>query len=174
MQMVHPVYTQAFPRHEVLIQEPGMSEDARSEFLRFFTRENSRTLVGFAVLGGIFGEGIDLMGDRLSGAAIVGVGMPGITPEREVIREHFDLADTTGFNYAYLYPGMIRVLQAAGRVIRSENDQGAVLLIDPRYARPQYSELFPSEWRVRALRDADATARHLRSFWKGTGQVWGE
>ncbi|MFA9452724.1 MAG: helicase C-terminal domain-containing protein, partial [Candidatus Aminicenantaceae bacterium] len=144
-------------------------EDARSEFLSCFARENSRTLVGFAVMGGIFGEGIDLMGDRLSGAAIVGVGLPGITPEREIIREHFDQDDTAGFDFAYLYPGMIRVLQAAGRVIRSENDQGAVLLIDPRYSRPQYCELFPAEWQVFPLRDPHEIVRHLRSFWQGKG-----
>ncbi|MGB2908861.1 MAG: ATP-dependent DNA helicase [Candidatus Aminicenantaceae bacterium] len=174
MQMVHPLYVQAFPHHEVLLQRPGMSEDARSEFLSCFARENSRTLVGFAVMGGIFGEGIDLMGDRLSGAAIVGVGLPGITPEREIIREHFDQDDTAGFHFAYLYPGMIRVLQAAGRVIRSENDQGAVLLIDPRYSRPQYYELFPAEWQVFPLRDPDETVRHLRSFWQGKGQDWTE
>jgi len=169
MQMVHPLYVQAFPHHEVLLQHSGMSEDARSEFLSRFARENSSTLVGFAVLGGIFGEGIDLMGDRLSGAAIVGVGLPGITPERQVIREHFDQEDTAGFDFAYLYPGMIRVLQAAGRVIRSEDDQGAVLLIDPRYNRPQYTELLPAEWQVCPLRDPDETVRYLRSFWLGKG-----
>ncbi len=174
MQMVHPLYLQAYPLHEVLIQRAGMSEDARSEYLSRFARENSRTLVGFAVMGGIFGEGIDLMGDRLSGAAIVGVGMPAITPEREIIREHFDQEDASGFDYAYLYPGMIRVLQAAGRVIRSANDQGAVLLIDPRYGRPQYNELFPWEWQARALEDAEEIAGHLRSFWQGMRQVWAE
>lgn len=170
MQMIHPLYVQAFPLQDILIQRPRMSEDERAAFLSRFAYENARTLVGFVVMGGIFGEGIDLMGDRLSGAVIVGVGMPGISPERELIREHFDREDTAGFEFAYLYPGMIRVLQAAGRVIRSENDQGAVLLVDPRYCRPQYFELFPREWEVHTFRDPDETIRHLRSFWQETKQ----
>lgn len=167
MQMVKPLYLRAFPHHQVLTQTHGMDEDERGSFLASFAHENNCTLVGFVVMGGIFGEAIDLMGDRLSGAAIVGVGLPGISLERELIRNHFDQENMSGFNYAYLYPGMIRVLQAAGRVIRSESDRGAVLLIDPRYDRPQYYELFPPEWEVRSARTPDDTARLLQDFWNG-------
>jgi DNA excision repair protein ERCC-2 len=168
LNMVLPVYQKAFPHHKILLQKWGMSEDARSEFLDRFSFENDRTLVGFVVMGGIFGEGIDLMGDRLSGAVIIGVGLPGISLERELIRSHFEQEDGSGFNFAYLYPGMTRVFQAAGRVIRSENDRGAILLIDPRYSRSEYGELFPQEWNVLAFNSPEEMTRHLQIFWDHT------
>ena len=120
-----------------------MSESEREGFLERFDPGNPETLAGFAVMGGIFGEGIDLVGRRLSGAAVVGVGLPGICLERELIRKHFAEA---GFDYAYTFPGINRVLQAAGRVIRSETDTGCLLLIDSRYATFRYRELLPDHW----------------------------
>ena len=145
-----------------------MSEPEREVFLSRFSRESGGTLVGLAVLGGIFGEGIDLMGDRLTGAVIVGVGLPGISLERELIRFFYEEAAQEGFNFGYLYPGMTRVLQAAGRVIRSEQDRGVLLLVDPRYHRPQYQDLLPEEWDVRSLEDPLEIRRTLDLFW-GSG-----
>ncbi|HPB17373.1 MAG TPA: helicase C-terminal domain-containing protein, partial [Clostridia bacterium] len=104
------------------------------------------TLVAFAVMGGLFGEGIDLVGEMLSGAAIIGPGLPMVCPERELIKKYFDDNDMNGFDYSYTYPGMNRVLQAAGRVIRSETDTGFVLLIDSRFGTSKYKSLFPKWW----------------------------
>jgi DNA excision repair protein ERCC-2 len=165
MDMVLPLYEQLFPHHTTLMQTQRMSEDERLQFLDCFSHENSCTLVGFVVMGGIFGEGIDLMGDRLSGAVIVGVGLPGISLERELIRVHFEDKQMPGFNYSYLYPGMNRVFQAAGRVIRSEKDRGAILLVDTRYSHPQYNSLLPSDWQVRFVQDEKQIRHILDEFW---------
>jgi DNA excision repair protein ERCC-2 len=116
-------------------------------------------------MGGIFGEAIDLDGDRLSGAAVVGVGLPGPSPERELIRAHFSDLDENGFNYAYLYPGMTRVFQAVGRVIRTENDRGAILLIDPRFDKHDYRSLFPHEWNAQRIHDKSQLKDILNRFW---------
>ncbi|MGB6338597.1 MAG: helicase C-terminal domain-containing protein [Candidatus Aminicenantaceae bacterium] len=167
MDMVIPLYEQLFPHHTMLVQIQGMSEDERLQFLEHFSHENSKTLVGFVVMGGIFGEGIDLMGDRLSGAVVVGVGLPALSLERELIRVHFEEKQMPGFNYSYLYPGMNRVFQAAGRVIRSEEDRGAILLVDTRYSLPQYASLFPSDWQVRFVRDEKQMGHILDKFWTG-------
>ena len=136
MNMVHQEFLQANPDTEVIVQRPAMSEADREGFLDRFRAENEQTLVGFAVMGGIFGEGIDLVGDRLTGAVIVGVGLPAMDVDREVIRQYYAGKSGQGFEFAYLYPGINRVLQAAGRVIRSEKDRGAVLLIDDRFSTP--------------------------------------
>ena len=167
MDMVFPLYEQLFPHHTMLVQTQGMGEDERLLFLEHFSYENSNTLVGFVVMGGVFGEGIDLMGDRLSGAVVVGVGLPGLSLERELIRLHFEEKQMPGFNYSYLYPGMNRVFQAAGRVIRSEEDRGAILLVDTRYSLPQYVSLFPSDWQVRFVRNKEQMGHILDEFWSG-------
>lgn len=148
--------------YEYLEQTTGMSEDEREAFLERFAvdnREKGKTLVGFAVMGGIFGEGIDLVGDRLSGAAVVGVGLPGISLERELIRDYYALLQDTGFEYAYLYPGMNRVLQAAGRVIRTAEERGVVVLIGHRFSTPKYAELFPAHWSPIRIQDE----RHMEN-----------
>lgn len=150
---------------EVLVQRAAMDEAERHAFLERFTDTNARTLVGFAVMGGFFGEGIDLAGERLTGAAIVGVGLPGLSPERDHIRDHFERTAGAGFDYAYVYPGMNRVLQAAGRVIRSETDRGAVLLIDERYAQPRYQRLLPAEWRREHVAGEAELRERLQTFW---------
>lgn len=149
-----------------LYQTPGMSEAKRQEFLYEFETAGETSLVGFAVLGGVFGEGIDLTGDRLSGAIIIGVGLPQICNERNIIKRYFDEQTGTGFEYAYIYPGINRVLQAAGRVIRTETDMGAVILIDERFANYSYKELLPSEWYPipRASEDCKLS-EVLRDFW---------
>ncbi|NJP39469.1 ATP-dependent DNA helicase [Oscillospiraceae bacterium HV4-5-C5C] len=132
----------------VLLQKPSMNEASRAAFLAAFDRPpvNGAYTVGVAVMGGSFSEGIDLLGDRLSGVLIVGVGLPQLGPEREILRQYYDEKSHNGFQYAYLYPGFNKVLQAAGRLIRSETDQGLLLLIDERYTRPDYRQLFPAHW----------------------------
>ncbi|MFC5470287.1 helicase C-terminal domain-containing protein [Cohnella suwonensis] len=130
-----------------MLQKPEMAEEERESFLASFDADGEGTLIGFAVMGGIFSEGIDLVGDRLNGVAVVGVGMPQLGPERNLIRSHFDSAGRNGFDYAYVYPGMNKVLQAGGRLIRSESDTGKLLLIDDRYRKLPYSRLLPEEWR---------------------------
>lgn len=146
MEEVYQRFIDANPSIDTICQESGMTEEEREEFLQRFSHKNEVTLVGFAVLGGIFGEGIDLTGDRLTGAVVVGVGLPQICLEREIIRNHFQEEKGTGFEYAYVYPGMNKVLQAAGRVIRTETDRGVVCLIDERYSYSSYRCLLPEEW----------------------------
>ena len=142
MQMaVDLIETQNWPV-QLLVQAREMSDSDRSRFLEHFSTQNSETLVGFAVMGGIFGEGIDLVGERLSGAVIVGVGLPAICPERELIRNHFE-THGSGFDFAYRYPGINRVLQAGGRVIRTDQDRGILILVDQRYAFSDYRDLLP-------------------------------
>lgn len=117
-------------------------------------------------MGGMFGEGIDLAQDRLSGAVIVGVGLPQVCLERDILRSYFQEKNDMGFEYAYIYPGMNKVLQAAGRVIRTEKDRGVVLLIDERFSNYNYRELFPSEWsHVKRVRDSKAIEGFVWDFW---------
>jgi Rad3-related DNA helicase len=165
MRKIYQSYTARCPQTETILQKPGMAESERDMFLRRFSQNNPQTLVGFAVMGGIFGEGIDLVGNRLMGAVVVGVGLPGISLERELIKEYFTHTLGAGFEYAYLYPGINRVLQAAGRVIRTEKDRGVVLLIDQRYARFQYKSLLREEWDPVWTRDTRQLADGLRKFW---------
>ena len=161
---------QAFQLHNpsvpVLVQRPGMTEPERDAFLAAFSVEHGETLVGFAVLGGIFGEGIDLVGERLIGAVIVGVGLPQLCVERNLIRDYFQQRNAMGFEYAYTFPGMNRVLQAIGRVIRSETDQGVVLLIDARFNETRYRRLFPAWWKYLRVRHTDGLREAIGSFWK--------
>jgi DNA excision repair protein ERCC-2 len=154
------------PEMDIIVQTPGMTEAERERFIARFSHDNTETLAGFAVMGGVFGEGIDLVGDRLTGAVIVGVGLPAICLERELIRDYFAQKDEAGFEFAYLYPGFTRVLQAAGRVIRSGEDRGVVLLIDKRFASERYRILFPREWNALFVRDEAHLSRIVREFWR--------
>jgi len=161
---------QAFQiRHQsvpVLVQRSGMTEPERDAFLATFSVEHGETLVGFAVLGGIFGEGIDLVGERLIGAVIVGVGLPQLCVERNLIRDYFQNKNAAGFEYAYTFPGMNRVLQAVGRVIRSDTDRGVVLLIDARFNETRYRRLFPAWWKYLRIRRTEALREAVDNFWK--------
>jgi DNA excision repair protein ERCC-2 len=165
MLKVYKAFTAENPHIETILQTPGMAESQREAFLRHFSQDNLSTLVGFAVMGGIFGEGIDLVGDRLLGVAVVGVGLPAINLERELIKEYFNNTLGAGFEYAYTYPGINRVLQAAGRVIRTEKDRGVVLLIDQRYGRYQYKSLLREEWDPVWVQDPRQLAAGLQRFW---------
>jgi len=130
---------------EWIVQRRDMSENARNLYLNLFT-QGTKPAIGFAVMGGIFGEGIDLIGDALNAAVMVGVALPQVGMEQNLIKGYFEGKGKQGFDYAYTYPGISRVLQAAGRVIRSETDQGKLLLIDRRYGTPKYAALFPEHW----------------------------
>ncbi|WP_042168979.1 ATP-dependent DNA helicase [Paenibacillus gorillae] len=131
---------------DTLLQQPAMSEEDRAAFMAAFHSGRERTLVGFAVMGGIFSEGIDLVGDRLTGVVVVGVGLPQVGAERDLLKAYFDETGKNGFHYAYVFPGMNKVLQAGGRLIRSETDSGVLVLVDDRYLRPEYERLLPEEW----------------------------
>ena len=145
MELVFDKMKENYPDINTSIQESNMSEEEKEEFLSMFDEDNKETHVGFCVLGGHFSEGIDLTNDKLIGVIIVGVGMPQIGIERDIIKEHMKDSNK-GFDYAYVYPGMIKVLQAAGRCIRTDDDKGVILLLDKRYSQRIYQSLFPYEW----------------------------
>ncbi|MEI6165897.1 MAG: ATP-dependent DNA helicase [bacterium] len=161
------LFTGKYPSVAVLVQRPGMTEAQRGDYLDAFSIEHGETLVGFAILGGIFGEGIDLVGERLIGAVIVGVGLPQLSMERDLIRAYFQEREMDGFGFAYTFPGMNRVLQAIGRVIRSETDRGVVLLIDARFGELRYRRLFPPWWRFLRVRNIGALSHAVDAFWQG-------
>jgi DNA excision repair protein ERCC-2 len=157
------------PSIKVLCQGPGMNDAQRWRFLEEFSGFGEKTLVGFAVMGGIFGEGIDLVGERLSGAVIVGVGLPQISLERNIIRLYFQETMEAGYEYAYIYPGMNKVLQASGRVIRTETDRGVILLMDERFSREPYSALIPEYWHPLhhlKAKSIEHAKELLTEFWK--------
>lgn len=150
---------------KVFRQESNMNEDERQAFLERFEAKPHETTVGFCVLGGIFSEGIDLKADRLIGAVIVGTGLPGIGSERELLRAYFDRTQGQGFEYAYLFPGMNKVLQAGGRVIRSEKDTGVIALLDERFNYGSYQRLFPREWIPFQKANRDLVEKMVEKFW---------
>ncbi|WP_088041100.1 ATP-dependent DNA helicase [Bacillus sp. EAC] len=141
------LFQEKFPNIRTIVQENRMSELEREDFLLKFDSQNEETLLGFAVLGGIFSEGIDLKGDRLNGVIVIGVGLPQVCLERNILRDHFNAVGKNGYYYAYVFPGMNKVLQAGGRVVRSEHDYGTLLLIDDRYKSTLYQSLLPEEWK---------------------------
>ncbi len=154
------------PESQLLVQDRAMTETEREAFLGRFSAANQETLVGLAVMGGIFGEGIDLVGERLIGVVIVGVGVPQLGLERDLIKEYFDRQGVSGFAYAYQYPGFNRVLQATGRVIRTETDRGVIVLIDERFLHGRYRELFPSHWRgYQVVLNTGEMKEKLTRFW---------
>ncbi len=166
---------------ECIVQEDYMNEQAREDFLNRFTGnedcdlsamiqmeieiEEERSLLGFCVMGGIFSEGIDLKNDSLIGAMIIGTGLPQVCNERELLKQYFDSWGENGFDYAYRYPGMNKVLQAAGRVIRTVEDFGIVALLDERFLTPAYQKLFPREWNHYEIVTVDYIGRRIERFW---------
>lgn len=158
----------SFPEDcEVIIQNREMSDTDKEKFLEHFTLNPTQTTIGIVVVGGVFGEGIDLIADRLIGVAVIGVGLPQIGFERDLIRDYFNKRGQQGYEYAYVNPGMNRVMQAVGRVIRSEKDRGMALLIDDRFLNTRYRDLFKHEWShydvVISLEDM---TNSIESFWK--------
>ena len=153
---------------ECVRQEQYMNEQKREEFLDMYESERENSLVGFCVLGGIFSEGIDLTQERLIGAIIVGTGLPQVCNERELLKQYFDRQNENGFDYAYLYPGMNKVLQAAGRVIRTEQDVGVIALLDERFRGTEYQRTFPREWKDVFCGNVESIEERLGMFWENT------
>lgn len=155
---------------KVIVQESAMSEEDRENFLNSFKAETMSTVIGFCVLGGIFSEGIDLKEDRLIGAVIVGTGLPQTGSEREFLKAYFELKSGNGFDFAYLYPGMNKVLQAGGRVIRTEKDRGLIALLDERFNYNQYRGLFPREWFPNERAVLKNIEEKINDFWEKAGK----
>lgn len=166
LRQVYEEFTRQHPAIKTLVQQSGMGEEEREAFLEHFDHAGLETLVGFCVLGGVFSEGIDLKGERLVGTVVVGVGLPQINRRQDIVREYFDRENHMGFEYAYRYPGMNKVMQAAGRVIRGEEDRGVVLLIDDRFDTMSYRGLFPPHWsHARFLHDKRSVEATVQQFW---------
>lgn len=153
------------PGLRLIVQTAGMREKNRESFLREFSEESRRTLAAFCVMGGIFAEGIDLTGERLIGAIVVGTGLPQVSAERELVKQYYDRTGENGFDFAYRYPGMNKVLQASGRVIRTETDRGIILLLDERFLQKEYLALLPREWSDLKVTDSDHIAGLIGDFW---------
>ena len=167
MEDVYQVYEEEFSVDWVrcIRQNSDMTEREREEFLEEF-QSREGTLVGFCVLGGIFSEGVDLTGESLIGAIIVGTGLPQIGSEREILKEYYDRKKQSGFDYAYRYPGMNKVLQAAGRVIRTKEDRGVILILDDRFLGRDYGEIFPREWKDRSSCRLNTVEEAVSRFWR--------
>ena len=166
LKQVYEDFSARYPDIAALAQESGMDDAGRAAFLARFAPDPAQTLLGFGVLGGIFGEGVDLVGSRLIGCAIVGVGLPQVNPRQEMLRRYYDAQAGCGFDYAYRYPGMNKVLQAAGRVIRTPEDKGVVLLLDDRFALQEYARLFPPHWQhLQMVHSQQALPAVLHDFW---------
>jgi DNA excision repair protein ERCC-2 len=164
MNAVHERYMGNKPAScRVLLQHSGMTEPDRDAFLAEFQPDLKEPVTAFAVLGGIFSEGVDLPGDRLNAVVVVGVGLPQVGLERNLMKDYYDQAGRNGFDYAYIYPGMGKVLQAGGRLIRTDEDTGTLLLVDDRFENSPYRELLPAEWKP--LQVLDSGRRLLRERW---------
>ena len=171
MKQVHKIYESKYMddlMEECIVQGESMNEEEREAFIARFSNEEGRTermLVGFCIMGGIFGEGIDLKNDSLIGAIIVGTGLPQVCFERNILADYFDKTGNNGFDYAYRYPGMNKVLQAAGRVIRTSEDVGIVTLLDERFLENSYQKMFPREWEQFEVVEIDTIAKRVEKFW---------
>lgn len=171
MKKVYEIYENMFmdmTMEECIVQSENMNEEEREEFIGRFSEEDGRSermLIGFCIMGGIFGEGIDLKNDSLIGAIIVGTGLPQVCFERDILMNYFNEAGNNGFDYAYRYPGMNKVLQAAGRVIRTVDDIGIVALIDDRFLENAYQKMFPREWEQYEVVEVGTVAKRVERFW---------
>ena len=183
MEHIYEIYEQYFmtEEEECLVQQESMNEKEREYFLNRFRgnedcdlqsligmeieEEEEQTLIGFCVLGGIFGEGIDLKKDSLIGVIVVGTGLPQVGCEREILKDYFDDNGENGFDYSYRYPGMNKVLQAAGRVIRTAEDVGIIVLLDERFRQYSYRRMFPREWEQVVPVTVDTVAKKVERFW---------
>ncbi|GAF41916.1 DNA helicase [Agrilactobacillus composti DSM 18527 = JCM 14202] len=168
LQQVAADFKAAHPQVATIEQQSNMPEAARQAFLGAFQDAPAKTLVGFAILGGIFSEGIDLVGQRLIGVAVVTVGLPGLSLEKNTLQQYFDAKNHQGFAYAYQLPGMNHVLQAAGRLIRQVNDRGIVLLLDQRFLNPSYQQYFPAHWpaQIQVIHNPGELQQAVTTFWQ--------
>ena len=167
LQTIYEMFEEQFGDEgiECIIQQDYMDEQAREEFLGAFKEETEHVLIGFCVLGGIFSEGIDLKNDRLIGVIIVGTGIPQVCQERELLKDYFNRNGENGFDYSYRYPGMNKVLQAAGRVIRTMEDVGVIALLDERFLQFAYQKMFPREWERFEVVSVDTVGAQVEAFW---------
>ncbi len=169
LQNVVSLFGDKFPSVPIKVQTRNMSLSEKEDFLNFFEDDEGVLRIGFCVLGGSFSEGVDLPGGRLIGSIIIGVGLPGLSNEQNIIREFYDIKCERGYDYAYTYPGMNKVLQASGRVIRREDDRGVVVLIDDRYDSTEYRSLFPEHWRdIKFADSASSLSEIIEDFWRNT------
>lgn len=151
-------------------QKENMTEIEKEDFLDKFKKPKEKVQLGLCVMGGIFSEGIDLKGDSLIGAIIVGVGLPQLSFEQNLIKDFFNEVGT-GYDYAYVYPGINKVMQAVGRVIRREEDKGAVLLIDDRFLTEKYIKLMPEGWRdFKVVKDNSSINKQVKEFWRSNNE----
>lgn len=164
MNGVYRRFTEKVTPARVLVQHGGMDEREREQFLAAFTPNGECSVIGFAVMGGIFSEGIDLTGDRLTDVVVVGVGLPQVGLERNLIKAYYDSLGKSGYDYAYVIPGMNKVLQAGGRLIRTEEDRGTLVLVDDRFRFPPYRHLLPEEWQSMSL-IGGSTAQDRKDRW---------
>ncbi len=143
-----------------------MTEKQKNRFLAYFQKTGrDKALVGLTVMGSLLNEGIDLKGEELTGVLVIGTGLPGLSPEGDILRQYYDGKTGQGFEFAYVWPGFNRVTQAAGRLIRSGEDYGLVLLIDDRYGRPDYRQLLPEDWQAHHTEDRQECLELIRDFW---------
>lgn len=168
LNLIYEFFIDAYPQVRTVRQESAMTEEDREEFLSYFALEEGAVL-GFCVLGGVFSEGIDLKGDRLIGVAVVSVGLPQLGLERNLIQGYIQERSGLGFQYAYMYPGINKIFQAAGRVIRTEEDQGVILLMDERFGQSRYRDLFPKDWFPCYRVTPRSIGPIVKEFWKGQG-----
>ena len=164
MQQVHDRFNQLYPDTATLLQQREFDDDAQQQFLsRFFSADEQ---LGFAIMGGRFAEGIDYRGNALIGAIIVGVGLPHANSEQQLIQQDFEALELDGFDYAFRFPGLIRVKQSAGRVIRDEQDRGVVVLLDRRFQQPGYARYLPTHWHPNYCNDPVSLEQSLLRFWE--------
>lgn len=166
MHQVYEEYEKLDGISTVILQENNMKEKEREQFLEEFEKEREESLLAFCVMGGIFGEGIDLKNDKLIGAIVVGTGLPQISNEREILKNFYDEKSGNGFDFAFRYPGMNKVLQAAGRVIRTTEDCGVILLLDERFLQSDYDSLYPREWDKRETTNLLEISSRVEDFWR--------
>jgi Rad3-related DNA helicase len=165
MTEVRKIFSEKYPKVKVIEQTKNMTAQQKDEFLSSFV-DDGKLRIAFCVLGGSFSEGIDLPGNKLIGVICVGVGLPGLSSENNIIRDYYEEKSGCGYDYAYTYPGMNSILQAVGRVIRTETDRGIAVLIDDRYAEPKYRNMFPDEWKTAKFAgNAQSLAEIARKFW---------
>jgi Rad3-related DNA helicase len=164
LDLAHQHFVNAHPAIQTWIQSRHADVQEREQLLAGLAQSGTR--LGFAILGGVFGEGVDYVGDLLVGAAVVGVGLPSFGAEQDLIADNYREQGLDGYDYAYRYPGLTKVLQTAGRVIRSETDKGVILLIDDRFNQPAYRSLFPKHWPVDTATSELDLADFLRKFWR--------
>jgi|LSQX01.1.fsa_nt_gb DNA excision repair protein ERCC-2 len=151
---------------DIIVQPQRMNDQQKTEYLRrFTTAPKERSLLGLTVLGSLFTEGVDLKGEALTGVIVIGTGLPALTPEREILRQYHEAKSGLGYQYAYTWPGFNRVTQAAGRLIRTPEDYGVVLLVDDRYSGPEYQQLYPKEWDVFYADDKESCLERAQTFW---------